>query len=82
MDLMKVNKIMKEDTGVDYLNFSPANHYDPNSSPSQSILSKRNQTPDSPATLNGSAKVENLPIIINLCISHFHYIFIAKTRKF
>lgn len=58
MDLMKNNARKEED----YLKFSPAVHYDPNSSPSQSILSKRNQeTPDSPAALNGSAKVVKFP---------------------
>ena len=62
MDLMKNNT--RKDTGDDYLKFSPAVHYDPNSSPSQSILSKRNQeTPDSPAALNGSAKVPSSHLI-------------------
>lgn len=53
MDLM----LKPEKRSDDYLKFSPATQFDPTSSPSQSILSKRKpETPDSPA-FNGSAKV-------------------------
>lgn len=57
MKIMQNRKKDENDTnGDEFLKFSPAINYDPNSSPSQGILSKRKiETPDSPA--NNTAKV-------------------------